>query len=196
MASEVVRLLSIDPGLSQLGWSVSDYKLTTGKLVVHRFGGISATKLVNRADRKDEVRQFGKRVVSLNIIRSSILNLIEEYKPDYLVIEDAFYNPQFPNAYVALVQVITTIELLGYRKYNKVLFKIPPRSAKLAISGFGGSGKLNIQSAILTSDKIEFKQKRQTEGLTEHEADAIAIGWTFCINILPSILNNESTLFV
>lgn len=194
MTEEVVRVLSFDPAITLAGWAVSDYKLPTGTLVVHRYGDISPSKAVSHADMRPKIEQYGRRIIALATLRDMVTNLVEEYKPDFVVLEDAFVSSRFPNAFISLIQWISTVEMLVYQKYNKPVYRIPAKSAKLATSGFGGSGKTNIQNAVLSNERIIFKQKRQSPILNEHEADAVSIAYAFCVNVLPGLLSKESVL--
>lgn len=187
-----VRILCFDPAITLSGWSVLDLKPTQpGIIIVHRFGTISPNKLSSVAAFKEQVEQFSKRLISLALLKDKVIELITEFNPDYIVTEDAFYNPRTPNAFVSLLQWINVVEMVAYSMYNKPVYRIPTRSAKLCVSGSGDGDKVNIQTAIMNREDIVFKQKKQAEQLSEHVSDSIAVGYAFCQNILPALLAKE-----
>ena len=187
-----IRILSFDPALSHAGWSVAEYDDTTGKLIVVKFGHINPNKIVSRVNMRPQVEQFGTRLISLVTLRNSVEALIKEHNPTYIVVEDAFFNSKFPNACMALLQWITTVELLAYHQFNMPIYRVAARAAKHDINGSGGSSKENVQKAVLNHENISFAnadQKRdELAAMDEHEADSIAIGYCFSIRILPGLL--------
>lgn len=187
MSKDTIRILSFDPGLTKAGWAIGDFKLQTGQLTINRFGELTPSKSTTHVNMQEQVQQFGKRIITLSILKEMITALYTEYQPDFVVAEDAFFNVKFPTAYAALLQWLTTIALYLYDNEN-TLFKISPKSVKLCISGYGGAGKLNVQEAVLSNERITFKQKKQAKELTEHEGDAIAVNYTFAMELLPSLL--------
>lgn len=187
-----IRILSFDPGLSKAGWSIIDYKPDAGTLVVNQFGMLSANRLTTHRDLEEEVKRFGKQIIALNALRDMVASLFTEYQPDYVVAEDTFFNPITPSAYAALLQWLNTVALYLYREHQLPLYRISPRSVKLCSAGYGGSGKGNVQEAIIRLNNLKFKQKKYLAGLTEHEADAIAVAYTFVIEMLPSLYNGDS----
>lgn len=188
MSTEVVRILSFDPAITVAGWAVSDYDLTTGGFMVRRFGNLLPSKIVSHADKRDLVETFGRKIIALDVLSDMVIQLMDEHKPDFVVLENAFINGRFPNAFISLVSWISTIEMLLYKKYGKPTYRLAPKQAKRIISGDGTSDKLNIQNAVLANERITFKQKRQMVTLDEHEADAISIGYGFCVSVLPGLL--------
>lgn len=185
MSSDYIRILSIDPGLTISGWSILDYKKNTDTMHVVKTGLMTPNKIVSRVDMKDNVEKYGKRLMALLTLRELVSSIYETYLPDYVVVEGAFFHDKFPTAYAALLHWTTTVDLLIKDKYNKPVFKIPPKLAKHYISGAGDAKKITVQQAILDNPKIEFKSKQVLEDLIEHIADAIAIGWAFAHEYIP-----------
>ena len=186
--NNIIRILSFDPGLSVCGWAVVDYYQDTGNMLVIKTGLLTPNKIVSRVNMRDQVEEFGKRLMALITLRSMVSRLYEESKPDFVVVEDAFFHPRFPTAYVALVHWITTVKLLIKDNYNKPIFKIPPKLIKQYISGTGDANKKTVQDSIISNSKIRFKNQQILSSLIEHTADAIAISWAFAHENLPTIL--------
>lgn len=194
------RSLNIDPALSICGWSVLDLKLeqcknvqVIPKVVVNRFGCIMSSSEANKVLYRPEVDIYGKQLITLCMLRESIDCLIKEFKPNFMVIEDAFYNPKFPSAYASLLQCICTISVMCRDRYNLPVYRIPTRSAKQTIFGTGSANKKDIIEAVLSSPNIVFKQKKSSSLIGEHEADSIAIGYHFMLNNLPGLLSSKQS---
>ena len=186
---DTVRILSFDPGLSYSGWNFSSYKLKTGEMVIHRFGMFSPNERVGSADMRKDSTRYGQRIMTLASLRQQLRELMDTYKPDFVVSEAPFFNATRPTAYCALVQWITTVELVLFDEYKAPLFKLAPKFAKKVVSGFGGAEKLGVQYAIMHKAGIRFKHKIEESDLTEHICDSIGIGYTFIQEILPSLID-------
>lgn len=188
MASKrILKILSIDPGLSKMGWSVSLHNKKTGEQIVKRFGTIEANRIVSRANMRETTSKFGTRLVALKYIEEKIKDLLKLHKPDYVVAESAFFCTRFPNAFTALVQVLNIIELSVYSVLGQAVYKISPKLAKAAISGLGTSNKDDVQKAVKDLTSIKFQQRKSTEDMNEHEADSIAIAHAFIVNVVPGL---------
>ena len=184
---KIVKILCIDPGLSSLGWSVLSHNIKKGDTIIKRFGIVQAKKVTTKAAMREETTKYGNRVVSLKYIKEEIRNLMNIHHPDYIVVESAFFCSRFPNAFVALVQVMNTIEMLAYLEYQLPVYKISPKLAKKAIFDSGVAGKSNVIEAVKTTDGLTFQQDRYKDNLNEHEADSVAVGHAFILNILPGL---------
>lgn len=186
-----VHILAFDPGLTTAGWSYNDYDPTTGLFTINKHDTFSAAKL--NKDYKANIEKYGKRLISLTHLENITRDLITKINPDYIVTEDAFFNRLRPNAYGALLLWINTLERVLFNDFNKVLYKIPTRSAKLCITGTGGSGKTSVKDAIFTCNDIQFKPKRNGAiadhtCMSSHEADSIAVGYFFAKNIYNTLV--------
>lgn len=187
--TKTIRQLNIDPALSHLGWSITDFDITQGTMSVYRFGTLEATKEVSKVAYREQVELYTKRMITLKMIRDHIKVLMDEFQPDFVITEDAFFGMRRPSAFSALIECISTIEFFLMNEYQKRVYKVAPRSAKQCMTGSGSASKDPIQQAIMVRDDIIFKQKKQAEKLGEHEADSISVGYFFRKNILPGILS-------
>jgi Holliday junction resolvasome RuvABC endonuclease subunit len=184
------RVLAFDPGLESLGWSVLDLK-PDGKIIIPKSGRLSPNGIAAKVNMKEQVNNYGKRLIALSVLENMVETLCNEYHPEYITAEDAFYNPGTPNAYLALSQTLLMIELVLKNKFLCKLHRIPPKRVKMIFTGSGTSGKTSIQDQILNNENIELKHKH-VEDMTTHESDAIAVGCAFITDILPSLSCLES----
>ena len=185
----ILKILAFDPGLSLSGWNLSTYDTSTSLLRVIKFGMLTPNKGIDTKETHDEFVKYGPRIMTLASLRCQVRELMNECQPNIVVSEDAFYNPSRPTAYLALVQWLTTVDLLLKDEYNRVLFKLAPKASKQVVSGFGGADKLGVRYAILNKEDISFKPKRVEENLTEHICDSIGIAYTFAHKILPALID-------
>lgn len=194
----LTRLLCIDPALSTCGWSIIDFKHRipnkTPLLKVVRFGGITPTKEISKVFYKEEVGRYSKRIMSLVYLREQVSALIEEYEPEYVVIEDTYCH-RFPTTYAALEQCIATITIMCKDRYNVQCFRVPTKSAKLSITGNGGASKIDVINSILSNDHISFKQRAKLDALSDHEADSIAVGYYFLTNVWQNIKQSQELVY-
>ena len=181
-------VLGIDPGITTTGWSIGKYNLKTNLLKIVAMGTIQATAKAKK-DHKEDYKKYSN-IISLVMYEEEMRRLMTTYMPDYIVSEDAFYNPKMPSAYLSLKLCIHTLQKLLYKEYSKLLYLIPPKSAKQCIYGHGTANKEAIQEAVFTHEDIRFSciKKQQLAKMVEHEADSIAINYTFCKTILPTLL--------
>ena len=187
--SHRLKILSFDPGLSTSGWNLSIYDTETKVMFIEQCGMLYPNENVSLAKNKNYHIRYGSRIMTLDQLRNDLRNLMDTFQPDFVVSEDAFYNPTRPTAYCALVQWLTTVSIVLYDEYQHTLFKLAPKIAKQVISGFGGAEKLGVQYAVTHKNDIKFNSNINTKELTEHTCDSIGIGYTFIQEILPSILD-------
>jgi Holliday junction resolvasome RuvABC endonuclease subunit len=189
-----IRVLGFDPGLSHTGWNLSEIDIENGALNVVKLGEFSPSGTADKATYREESEKYGKRTISLAVLRETIAQLLTELKPDYIVMEDAFINPKRPMAYGALSMWHCTARMVARDVAGKAIIVIPAKSAKLGVSGRGDSGKVNIQQAVVTNPKIHFKNEKLMQGLTEHCADSIGLSYSFMTMYLPSIISEANAI--
>ena len=177
LQADNVKVLAFDAGMQVTGYAVIERK--NGTYVVSRFGSIKASAQVSRVLYKDRVEEFGKSTIALSYLNEQIEILMNEIRPDFVVVEDAYLNPRIPQAYQSLIQWICAVKIMLYKTFGKALHRLPTKIAKRAAFGSGSAEKENVMDAILTREDIDFKQKKQSVQISEHEADAIAVGIGF-----------------
>ena len=193
-----IRLLSFDPGTTNMGWAYSNYNTNTGEFTVLNYGLFQASKIAKK--RKELVNDFGQRVISLQVIQEETERLINSYNPDFVISEDTFFHYSTPQAHIVLALCIYTVEKVLFTLFNlnklkkmtaKRLYKLAPSTIKMIMSGSGSSNKQKIIEAVTNGEIIKFNTKRNDlDIITEHEADAIAIGYTFIkVNMIDNLAN-------
>ena len=149
----MVKVIGIDPGLAETGIGfVSGYNL---EISSYSFGKISTSKNDPLPGR-------------LNYIFSKIASLLEEEKPDLMVIEDVFFLKEHPLSGLILGQVSGVILLAGDRAGVKST-KVSVREAKQIITGSGKAGKQQLEEAVRNY------LGHDTQIKPDHASDALAL---------------------
>ena len=186
-------MLSFDPGLSFSGWAYSRFESGIRLFTVEQYGMITPNKTVSHKEYRQLVDTYGMRIITLTLLRDLIRELMDKYKPDFVASEDAFFNPRRPGAYEALLHWILTVSFILKDEYSKPLFKIPPKLVKKFISGVGTSDKEGVQHAIFKHKDIVFDKGLGEIELTEHEGDAIAIGYSYWKTLTDNVSRSDTT---
>lgn len=135
-----MRILGIDPGFAITGYSIIDY-------VGNKFTLISSGAVLTKAG-----ESFPLRLLKLN---DDLEQIISEYKPDALSVEELFFNN---NAKTAInVAQARGIVLLAGVKNNIATFEYTPLQIKQAVTGYGRADKIQVQrmvKSILGVDKL------------------------------------------
>lgn len=186
-----ITILGIDPGLTNTGYNISIYDTNKGTTKVQQFDLITAINVAKKENKKD-YKIYGN-IIPLFVYERLIDDIITKYQPDYICSEDAFYNPRTPNAFFSLKSCILTIERVLY-KHEKVLYKIPPKKAKLAI-GRATANKEAVQELIQNLPDLSFRKTdiKSINKMTEHEADSVAITYAFVKTILEHQVSDAVT---
>lgn len=126
-----MRILGIDPGIGRTGWGVVEVE--NAKLKVQSFGCIETSQTL----------QMGERLVSLY---RELDQVIRDYTPDALAIEDLFFNT---NAKTALIvgQARGVVLLLAEQSHLS-LAVYTPLQVKMAVSGYGRADKNQVGQMV------------------------------------------------
>jgi crossover junction endodeoxyribonuclease RuvC len=128
----MTRIIGIDPGLAATGVGVVEGAGLS--IAAFSYGSINTpgdTALPVRLDR----------------IFSRMLRVLDEEKPDLMVVEDVFSLPQYPKSGITLGQVTGVVLLAGCRMKVPVV-EIPVREAKQALTGNGNADKAQLERAV------------------------------------------------
>ena len=186
--TDKVILLTLDPGLTNAGWVVSEYNFKTKKLHVIAMGLIHGNNYAELKAQEQAVQAFGKRMISLAAIRTGFVAIYEQFKPDFVASENAFFNRFRPAAFVALNDFIGTIRNVLYLQYDQPLYLISPKSIKRAVC-VGDAKKQDIADGVRNNKNITFGIKDIPD--VEHTWDAVGGAYAFVQLYLENVIENK-----
>lgn len=147
-----MRILGIDPGIAIVGYGIVDKE-------GNRYKTVAYDAVTTRAHTPLEER--------LEKVYNGVNEIIKNYKPDVMSIEELFFNN---NAKTALtVGQARGVIILAAVKNGVPVYEYTPLQVKQALTGYGRAGKTQIQQMM-----------KSMLGLTEipkpdDVADALAI---------------------
>ena len=151
-----MRIIGIDPGLARTGFAVVE-PLQKGGRVCH-CGNINT----------DPGHPIGDR---LSIIYRELSRVLEEWRPDLMVLEDVFVMKQFPMAAMQLGEVRGVIRLAA-RKLKVPISEMKPTEVKNALTGSGRADKGQVKRVVRRMLHVEDSIK------SDHISDAMALALT------------------
>lgn len=149
-----MRVLGIDPGTVVTGYGVVDDVNSKLSHVAH--GTIEARKKDSFPDK-------------LKLIFDGLNKVIEEYKPDYIALEEAFYGKNVKSA--IKIGEARGIAILCAASANIQLAEYAPTVVKRAVVGVGSAQKVQVSEMV----KIVLALSEVPEKFDSSDALAIAI---------------------
>lgn len=135
-----MRILGIDPGTATVGYGVVD-KIGSSPVVV-RYGTITTSP-----------KQTAPR--RLLILHEELNNIIDEFLPDVVVMEQLFFAKNQTTA-IAVGKAVGILQLVAAQRGVPVIEYTPPE-VKQAVVGYGNAEKKQVQymvQRILGLDEI------------------------------------------
>jgi crossover junction endodeoxyribonuclease RuvC len=129
-----MRVLGVDPGLGITGYGVVE-----GDIVAPRLLEAGAIRSGSRSE-------LPQRLVA---IHDAVREIIEEFRPDAVAIEDLFATYRFPRSALLMAQARGAICLTAGQAGLPV-WNFAPSEVKNAIVGHGGASKAQVQEMIQT----------------------------------------------
>ena len=147
-----MRILGIDPGSETLGWGIVD-------------GNVSKYASVDFGVVKSNSRQsFSKRLANIYM---GVAQVIDNFQPDVLSIEEAFYAANVGVA-LKLGQVRGVVLLLAEQRGLEIA-EYAPRLIKQTVVGYGNADKRQVQ------EMVKLLLKMRSVPSPHDAADALAI---------------------
>ncbi len=124
-------ILGIDPGTAITGYGVVEYLGNHYRIV--EYGIISSAKTEKPASR-------------LNKIYNGIKQLIDTHKPDYVAVEELFFNKNVKTA--LQVGQARGVVLLAAQRKEVAIYEYTPLQVKQAVVGYGRAEKKQVQFMV------------------------------------------------
>ena len=126
-----MRILGIDPGFAITGFSIIEYEGNRIKL-------ITSGAILTEAHTSFPLR--------LEQIYNQLNEIINEYKPDSMAIEELFFNN---NAKTAINVAQARGVILVTAKINNIpIYEYTPLQVKQAVVGYGRADKIQVQRMV------------------------------------------------
>ena len=133
-----MRILGIDPGFAITGYSIIDY-------IGNKFDLIASGAVTTKAG-----ESFPLRLLKLN---NDLENIIDEYKPDAISVEELFFNQNTKTA-INVAQARGIILIVGCKR-GIPTFEYTPLQVKQAVTGYGRADKMQVQKMVQSILKVE-----------------------------------------
>lgn len=147
-----MRIIGIDPGTAITGYSVLDKK--GNHLEAIKYGCIYTESSWPLSKRLDKIYR-------------ELTELIQEYKPGHMAVEELFFNKNVKTA--LSVGHTRGIILLAGEQNNLIVEGYTPLQVKQAVAGYGRADKMQVQKMVKTILCLETIPK------PDDAADALAI---------------------
>ena len=126
-----MRILGIDPGIAIVGWGIVDY--TAGRFTPVAYGAI----------RTEANTPTENRLID---IHSELDDIIKKYKPDFVSIEELFWNTNQKTGIIVAeargVIILTAVQ-------NKLpIYEYTPLQVKQAVVGYGRAEKKQVITMV------------------------------------------------
>ncbi len=174
-SKENFRLLALDPGSTNLGFSLLEHTFDSEIPLVIK----AKTFKLNTNDHryKELVALHGDKVVRLIMLRDVVLELLYEHKPHAMIIESN-YMGRFANGFAALVECVSMMRsaLFQYDPFVP-LYQVDPTTVKtnVGMKRIKGTTKDDVKEHLIKSNKVDWCGIDPLS-LDEHTIDAVAIG--------------------
>ena len=145
-------ILGIDPGYAIVGYGILSYD--GNKFKALEYGTITTDASMNMTDR-------------LRSIYDDLDTIIERTKPDFMAIEELFFNSNQKTA-INVAQARGVL-LLAALNHNVEIFEYTPLQVKQAVAGYGRADKNQVQQMVKLLLGLEKVPK------PDDTADALAI---------------------
>jgi crossover junction endodeoxyribonuclease RuvC len=161
-----MRILGIDPGIALAGFGIVEKDGV--KVKAGSYGHISTESGVPVAHR-------------LKILYDDMVNIVEEYRPDVMAVEELFFNKNVKTAIIA-AQARGVIILAAVNSGVDVV-EYTPLQVKQSVIGYGRASKQQVQ--FMVKELLRLKEIPKPDDTAD--ALAIAICHAHSVDVLDSM---------
>ena len=191
-------ILSVDPSINLCGVALT--KLDGKNVVCLGTKLINVSSRVRHNDREREVeRNWGRRYLQISRISNEINNFLDEMgvKKELtgITVESPFFMPGKPNAFGPLIEVLFGITSFVGVPRNIPVNTFSPMEVKAHFSKKSNASKSEMRTAleILAKTKEVIIDPKIIKDLSEHEVDAIAVGYCHWFPTIRKICEQENS---
>lgn len=184
----LVRYLAVDPGLTNAGIAVF-----TIDFITFEIKGIKTFPSTFIHAAQSNVLGIGEklshRFLKARFQANYLLTLTAVIKPAFIVIEAPFFSMKFPGAFRPLVELLGIYRTELYYRFPELhLVTYEPREVKKSV-GAKMIGKEEVLKALVKIPEIMLFFDPSNK--TEHEIDAVAVGFKHLLALRALYLKRE-----
>jgi Holliday junction resolvasome RuvABC endonuclease subunit len=180
-------IVGIDPGSETLGLCLLYFDVVTLNILRVHSQTFIGSKLPT-----DPMLSIchSDRVSRIKAHEDNMVNLFISTNPIAISSESPFYNPRRPNAFGALVEVMSAIRnaVIRYSDTSR-LFTVDPASVKRAIGAKGNADKDMVKHHLGNIPEIVNNLSSPLIDMDEHTVDAIAVAYHQLLSYRHSTLS-------
>lgn len=175
-SSSVFSIIGLDPGSNSFGIAVIFVNVETMKIVSSTAWTIFGERLSGKNNFIEEIH--GGRTNRIMALEDNLLDVFNYYCPYLITSEAPFINNSFPQAGIALTEVIAGIRRAVFRFDPwKELLLIPPSVVKNAVGASGGGDKNKVKDKVVTLTELNYQGPTLITELDEHSIDALSVAY-------------------
>lgn len=187
MLHRVTRVLSIDPGSTNLGMAVLEINHFTNHVKVIHVTTFLVDNVVRHAFSNYEFI-YGTSAARLYAIGELVYSMCNAWGIDD-VASEAPYMGRFPRAFEVLTYCMATIKAALVRYYgDRPLVVYDPASVKVAMGVRGNSSDKQAIAIALTKQPYLDLNGFDINHLDEHSTDSIAVGCKYAKTLLGGVI--------
>ena len=171
-------LLSIDPGLNNVGIAIYEIETQPFKILSIQAFTLKSERLIDDSCLDDE--DHTERVHKRYMMGRSLTKALQQYRPDVVASESPFFDRRKPGSFAVLTEVLTTLfdAVVAFNPLIKFVM-ISPQSVKMTLGVAGIKGKEVVREAMEKQQEIITVLQDPLETIDEHAIDAIAVGYSW-----------------
>lgn len=178
-------IIGLDPGSDTFGISIMKIGIEKLDILETLAWTVSGKKLSN-GDFVSTIH--GDRVGRIYALNNYLLDLFNAYSPFIIATESPFINSSFPQAGIALTEVLAAIRNAVYLYDRfKELHLVPPSLVKNAIGAKGNGDKDAVKNSLLKITCLNYNGTVAMSDLDEHSIDAIAVAYSRYVLLTQSL---------
>lgn len=180
-------LISIDPGVNNCGIAIFD--IENNKFIIKDTFLIKNARKFTKEEKIIE-QCYNNRTVKVLAIINFIKNIVDNNNIKNIIIEAPFYNTLTPMAYSSLLEVIFGIKYSIVIPNNLIMKLIEPLLIKKLFSNQRLASKDLIKQFLINKKQDgSIILDKDPLTLSEHEIDAIAVGFVYYLKMIQGEQN-------
>jgi Holliday junction resolvasome RuvABC endonuclease subunit len=184
-SASIISIVGIDPGSNALGTSILWIDLSCMQIIASSAKTFQGDRLYKGSWTAE---MFGDRVNRVAGLEQELLHLFKHVQPYMIASESPFINSRFPQAGLALTEVICGIRRAVMRfDMWKSLYLIDPPTVKNAVGARGNADKDKVKAAVIALPDLRYSGDVSLADLDEHSVDALAVAYARWRSLLEEV---------